>query len=60
LSLFLIKDSEYIQTLMSLGLTFLQAKVYLSLVALGKSDAKTISKASDIVREEIYRIMPYL
>jgi sugar-specific transcriptional regulator TrmB len=38
----------------------LQAKVYLSLVALGKTDAKTISKASGIVREEIYRIMPAL
>jgi sugar-specific transcriptional regulator TrmB len=59
-AIFLIKDREHIQTLTKLGLSLLQAKVYLSLVALGKSDAKTISKSSDIVREEIYRIMPAL
>jgi sugar-specific transcriptional regulator TrmB len=60
MTLLQIEDSEYTQTLMSLGLTLLQAKVYLVLASLGKSDAKRISDASNIIREEIYRVLPKL
>ena len=56
----LIIDSKHIQALMNLGLTLLQAKTYLTLTKLGKADIKGISKASNVVREEIYRIMPKL
>jgi DNA-binding IclR family transcriptional regulator len=38
----------------------LKSKVYLTLATLGKADVKTIAKASNIARQEIYRIMPTL
>lgn len=53
-------DDLYIQTLMKLGLTFLQAKIYLTLAKLGKAEAKTISKASNVARPDVYRVMPTL
>jgi len=53
-------QDEHIQTLKGLGLTLLQAKTYLALATLGKADAKTISKASNLARQDIYRIMPTL
>lgn len=56
----MVQDDEYIQTLTKLGLTFLQAKTYLALARLGKADVKTISKASKVARQDIYRIMPAL
>ncbi len=56
----MVQDDEYIQTLTGLGLTFLQAKTYLALAKLGKADVRTISKASNVARQDIYRIMPAL
>jgi sugar-specific transcriptional regulator TrmB len=53
----MIQDDECIQTLMGLRLTLLQAKTYLALATLGKADIKTISKASNVARQDIYRIM---
>jgi sugar-specific transcriptional regulator TrmB len=53
-------QNEHIQTLMGFGLTLLQAKTYLALAMLETADVKTISKASDIARQDIYRIMPTL
>ncbi|MEX2723761.1 MAG: helix-turn-helix domain-containing protein [Candidatus Freyarchaeota archaeon] len=53
-------DYEYIQTLTDLGLTFLQAKTYLNLAKLGKANVQTIAKASNVARQDIYRIMPSL
>jgi sugar-specific transcriptional regulator TrmB len=53
-------ENEHIQTLMDFGLSFLQAKVYLSLVKLGKADVKSIAKFSNVARQEIYRVMPAL
>jgi len=50
-------QEEYIQTLMGLGLSFLQAKTYINLAKLGKADAKTISKTSNMARTDAYRIM---
>lgn len=51
---------KQIQTLMTFGLTTLQAKTYLALAKLGKADVKTIAKASKVARQDIYRIMPTL
>ena len=55
----MIQD-EHIQTLMELELSLLQAKTYLALAKLGKADVKTIAKASNMARQDIYRIMPTL
>jgi sugar-specific transcriptional regulator TrmB len=48
------------QTLMDLGLTFLQARTYLALFALGTASIKEVSKTSNIAKQDIYRIMPAL
>ena len=53
-------EDERIQTLMGLGLTFCQAKSYLTLVINGRCTAKTISRLSKVTRQDIYRIMPKL
>jgi sugar-specific transcriptional regulator TrmB len=45
---------------MALGLTLLQAKTYLVLATLGRAGVKTIAKASNVARQDIYRIMPTL
>jgi sugar-specific transcriptional regulator TrmB len=57
---YMIQDDEYIQTLTELGLTLLQARTYLALCKTGQVTAKTISKASNIARQNIYRILPTL
>jgi len=51
---------EDVQTLMELGLTLLQAKTYLALSALGNATIKKISKATNIAKQDVYRIMPKL
>jgi sugar-specific transcriptional regulator TrmB len=51
---------EDIQALNDMGLSILQAKIFLSLVKLGEVNVGTISKSSNIVRQDIYRIMPTL
>ena len=51
---------EAIQTLMNLGLTYCQSKIYLSLVQNANCTAKMISQISKVPRQEIYRIMPLL
>jgi sugar-specific transcriptional regulator TrmB len=43
-----------------LGLTLLQAKIYVSLAKLEKAETKKISKVSNVARTDIYRIMPTL
>ena len=55
-----INNSECCQTLTDLGLTPLQAKTYLTLAKIKTANVTTISKTSNIVREEIYRVMPKL
>ncbi|MGB9915618.1 MAG: TrmB family transcriptional regulator [Candidatus Bathyarchaeales archaeon] len=54
------QENEYVQMLLQLGLTSLQAKTYLALARLGKANVKTISRVSKIARQDIYRIMPAL
>jgi sugar-specific transcriptional regulator TrmB len=51
---------DEVQTLMRLGLTFNQARVYLALVRSGMSTARTIAKNSGVARPDVYRVMPTL
>jgi len=53
-------QNEYIQILMDLGLTLLQARVYLVLCKTGNATVKMISQATQIDRQDVYRIMPRL
>lgn len=55
----MIQD-EQVQTLMNLGLTYVQSRAYISLAKLGIADTKTVAKSSDIARQDIYRIMSSL
>ncbi len=52
----MIQD-DYIQTLTELELTILQAKAYIILARLGKADVNSISKASNLARTDVYRVM---
>jgi sugar-specific transcriptional regulator TrmB len=56
----LIISDEEIQTLQFLGLTFNQAGVYVALVNLGTSNAKTLANASGLATCDVYRIMQEL
>jgi len=58
----MIQESEPIQTFVNLGLTFLQAKVYVTLLMIGKEGAnvREISRVSKIARQDVYRILPTL
>jgi len=53
-------QEDQIQALNDIGLSVLQAKTYLSLAKLGKANVGTISKASNLARQDVYRIMPSL
>ncbi len=54
-----IRETD-IQTLVELGLTLLQAKTYLALSGLGNANIRTISKTTNIAKQDVYRIMPKL
>lgn len=49
-------QNEDIQTLKQFGLTFLQAKVYLTLVRTGKSTVRNIAENANIARQEAQRV----
>ncbi len=49
-------QSEDIQTLRGFGLTFLQAKVYLTLLKKGQSTVKKIAENASIARQEAQRV----
>jgi sugar-specific transcriptional regulator TrmB len=51
---------EKVLIMTRLGLTSVQARVYIALVQSGISTIKTISKASGVARQDIYRIMSVL
>lgn len=53
-------QDECVQILTNLGLTLLQAKIYLALSKVGKATIKTTAKASNIARQDVYRIVPAL
>jgi DNA-binding MarR family transcriptional regulator len=46
-----------IETLMQLGLTATQARIYLALVQHGKASAKTLCKAAQMDRGDVYRVL---
>jgi sugar-specific transcriptional regulator TrmB len=50
----------HIETLEKLGLTQLQAKIYLATVTLQRATAIKISTAANVARPDVYRIMPSL
>ncbi len=53
-------EKVQVQSLKRLGLSIVQAKIYLSLVKAGSSSAKTISQVANVGRADIYRVMPSL
>jgi sugar-specific transcriptional regulator TrmB len=57
----MLKEADScIQMLMKLGLTQVQATVYLTNAHLEKADVTRISKLSDIARSDVYRVIPAL
>ncbi len=56
------QNEDAIQIFTDLGLTYVQAKLYLTLVKFGVAggDVKKICRESGIVRQDIYRVMPML
>ncbi len=56
----LITSVDHIQTLMDFGLSYLQANVYLNLVKLEVANVQMIAKASNVARQDVYRVMPIL
>ncbi len=58
----MLQEEEPIQAFTNLGLTYLQAKVYVTLLRLGNSgtSVKKIALNAAIARQDIYRILPVL
>ena len=48
---------EAVETLIGVGLTLCQSRVYVALCQLGATDAKTVSKFADVPRQDFYRIV---
>lgn len=51
------KSNACVSSLMNLGLTHLQATIYVNLARLGIAGAHSIAKASNVYRSEAYRVM---
>lgn len=49
--------ADHVSTLMRLGLSYNQAKVYLALASLGTASVNDVMKLSGVSREEVYRKM---
>jgi len=58
----MLQEEEPIQAFTNLGLTYLQAKVYVTLLKFGSSSAnvKKIALHAAMARQDIYRILPVL
>jgi len=56
----LLQQEETVQTLVNLGLTVLQAKVYLALVKSGTSTGRTTAKTAKVASQDIYRVLTEL
>jgi len=56
------QEDDSFQTFVNLGLTYLQAKVYVTLLRLGDvgAEVRKIASASSIARQDVYRILPTL
>jgi sugar-specific transcriptional regulator TrmB len=55
-----MKKEEKIETLTRLGLTMMQAKIYLSLIQTGPSTAKTLAAMMNTSRPDVYRVIAKL
>ena len=53
-------SEKLVRELTSFDLTGNEAKVYLSLLQLGKASVRAIAKLSNVPRQEIYRVLPRL
>ncbi len=51
---------EAVETLINLGLTVLQAKVYVALAKLGTSTSRSIAKEAKVAPQDVYRILSEL
>ena len=56
------QEDEPIQTFVNLGLSYLQAKVYVALLRIGGvgAEVRKIASISTIARQDVYRILPAL
>lgn len=55
-----MKTEERIETLTKLGLTTIQAKIYLSLLQTGPTTAKNLATTMDTSRPDMYRVIATL
>jgi len=53
-------EKDEVEVLRKLGLTYLQAKVYITLALAGSSTARSTSKSAQVARQDIYRILDEL
>jgi len=56
----LLLQEEGVQTLVNLGLTVLQAKVYITLAKLGTSTGRTTAKEAEVASQDVYRVLSEL
>jgi sugar-specific transcriptional regulator TrmB len=56
----LLIQEEYVQVLAELGLTHLQAKVYVALLSLKTANARNVQRQSNVARQDVYRILSEL
>jgi sugar-specific transcriptional regulator TrmB len=54
------QKEDYIELLLKTGLSQLQSRIYVNLLTIGIADVGSISRASKIARQNVYRIMPDL
>ncbi len=52
-----LSPDDAVKTLVNLGLTILQAKVYLALAKIGTSTGKTTAKAAKVASQDVYRVL---
>jgi sugar-specific transcriptional regulator TrmB len=56
----LLLQEEGVQTLVNLGLTVLQAKVYIALATLGTSTGRTTAQRAKVASQDVYRVLSEL
>jgi sugar-specific transcriptional regulator TrmB len=55
-----VLQEEEVRTLTQIGFTRNQAKLYITLLNIGKSNGRTISEQSKVPRQEVYRVLDEL
>jgi sugar-specific transcriptional regulator TrmB len=53
-------QNEEVQTLIKLGLTVLQARVYIALIKFGASTGKAAARAAQVAPQDVYRVLSEL